>query len=76
MCRLRNCIWEFTTGTIDDAGDDSFLCHIVSLPLLYECFVYVVVLCKGHSITRIYLQTWVLCVRFMKKVCTCFCLAT
>ena len=30
MCRLQNCIREFTTGTIDDAGDDSFLCHIVS----------------------------------------------
>ena len=57
MRRLLNCIREFTIGTIDDAGDDSFLCHIVSLPLLYECFVYVVVLYKGHSITRIYLQT-------------------
>ena len=50
MCRLLNCIREFTIGTIDDAGNDSFLCHIVSLPLLYECFVYVVVLCKGHPL--------------------------
>jgi hypothetical protein len=28
MCRLRNCIREFTTGTIDNVGDDSFLGHI------------------------------------------------
>ena len=28
MCRLRNFIWEFTTGTIDNVGDDSFLGHI------------------------------------------------
>jgi hypothetical protein len=53
MCRLQNCIWEFTTGTIDDAGDDNFLCHIVSsafvgvLFLLLLFYVKVIPLLKS-----------------------------
>jgi hypothetical protein len=57
MCRLRNCIQEFTTGTMYDAGDDNFLGHIVSLcfcrSVLFLLLYYVKVIPLLESLFRL-----------------------